>query len=247
MSAGRTGTLYLIPIGLGSDDPGALLPPAALGVLSRLTRFIVENPKSARRFLKSAGYPHPLREAGMATLDEHTAAAELPQLIAPLLAGEDCGLMSEAGSPAVADPGADLVRLAHEAGVRVVPLVGPSAILLALMASGLNGQRFEFHGYLPVDAGQRALRLRELEERAARAGATQIFIETPYRNDAVLQAALDHCRGDTLLCIAVDLTLPTETIATRTVAAWKKNRPSLNRRPAVFLLGSPDPASRKSR
>ena len=242
---GRAGTLYLIPIGLGSDDPRAILPPATHGVLSGLTRFIVENPKSARRFLKSAGYPRPLREASMATLDEHTAAAELPELIAPLLAGEDCGLMSEAGSPAVADPGADLVRLAHGAGVRVVPLVGPSAILLALMASGLGGQRFEFHGYLPVDAAQRARRLRELEDQSERAGATQIFIETPYRNDTVLQAALDHCRGDTLLCIAVDLTLPSETIATRTIAQWKENRPPLNRRPAVFLLGCPDTTFRK--
>jgi len=236
--AGRAGTLYLIPIGLGSDDPAPLLPPATRAVLSGLRRFVVENPKSARRFLKSAGYPHPLREAGMAMLDEHTAAAELPGLIAPLLAGEDCGLMSEAGCPAVADPGANLVRLAHERGVRVVPLIGPSAILLALMASGLNGQRFEFHGYLPVDAGQRARRLRELEDQAARAGATQIFIETPYRNDTVFQAVLDHCRGDTLLCIAVDLTLPSETIATRTIARWKKSRPPLNRRPAVFLIGS---------
>jgi 16S rRNA (cytidine1402-2'-O)-methyltransferase len=233
---GRPGTLYLIPTGLGSDDPGPMLPPAALAVLRGLCRFIVENPKSARRFLKSAGYPRPLSEASMATLDEHTAPAKLPELIAPLLAGEDCGLLSEAGCPAVADPGADLVRLAHRHGVRVAPLVGPSAILLALMASGLNGQRFEFHGYLPVDAAQRARRLRELEDQAARAGATQIFIETPYRNDAVFQAALDHCRGDTLLCIAVDLTLPSETIATRSIAQWKKNRPSLNRRPAVFLL-----------
>ena len=236
--AARAGTLYLIPIGLGSDEPGTLLPPATLDVLSGLRHFIVENPKSARRFLKSAGYPHPLREAGMATLDEHTAAAELPALIAPLLAGESCGLLSEAGCPAVADPGADLVRLAHERGVRVVPLIGPSAVLLGLMGSGLNGQRFEFHGYLPVDAGQRARRLRELEDQAARAGATQIFIETPYRNDAVFQAVLDHCRADTLLCIALDLTLPSETIATRTIAQWEKNRPSLNRRPAVFLIGS---------
>ncbi|HZM46046.1 MAG TPA: SAM-dependent methyltransferase [Burkholderiales bacterium] len=243
--AGRLGTLYLIPTGLGSGDTVPILPPATLAVLSGLHRFIVENPKSARRFLKSAGYPHPLSEASMQTLDEHTAAARLPELIAPILAGEDCGLVSEAGCPAVADPGADLVRLAHERGVRVAPLVGPSAVLLALMASGLNGQRFEFHGYLPIDAGQRARRLRELEDQAERTGATQIFIETPYRNDAVFQAVLDHCRDDTLLCVAVDLTLPSEAIATRTIAEWKKNRPPLNRRPAVFLLGCPDATPRK--
>ena len=241
----RTGTLYLIPVDLGNGDPRPLVPPAALAVLCGLRRFIVENPKSARRFLKSAGYPHPLREAGMVTLDEHTAATELPALIEPLLAGEDTGLMSEAGCPAVADPGAGLVRLAHARGVRVAPLVGPSAVLLALMASGLNGQHFAFHGYLPVEAGQRARRLRELDEEAAKTGATQIFIETPYRNDALLEAALDHCRADTLLCIAVDLTLPTEAVATRSVAEWKKRRPALNRRPAVFLVGCPGPKSQK--
>jgi len=243
--AARPGTLYLVPVGLGSDDPLPVLPPATLAVLSGLRRFIVENQKSARQFLKAAGYPHPLREASMATLDEHTRAAELPQLIAPILGGEDCGLMSEAGCPALADPGADLVRLAHERGVRVAPLVGPSAILLALMASGLNGQRFEFHGYLPVDAENRTRKLAELEDRAARALATQAFIETPYRNDALFQAMLDHCRSDTLLCVAVDLTLPSQTITTRTIAQWKKQRPLLTRRPAVFLLGSPDTASRK--
>jgi 16S rRNA (cytidine1402-2'-O)-methyltransferase len=234
----RAGTLYLIPTDLGGAEPRPVLPPATLAVLSGLTRFIVENPRTARRFLKAAGYRHPLREASMATLDEHTAAAQLPALLAPLLAGEDCGLLSEAGCPAVADPGADLVRLAHERGVRVVPLVGPSAVLLALMASGLGGQRFEFHGYLPVDSGSRARRLRELEEQSMRAHATQIFIETPYRNGAVFQALLDHCRADTLLCIAVDLTLPSETIATRTIAQWKEHRPSLDRRPAVFLIGA---------
>lgn len=237
VAAVRAGTLYLIPVGLGSSDPRSVLPPSTLAVLSGLRRFIVENPKSARRFLKSTGYPLPLREVTMATLDEHTTAAALPALIAPLLAGADCGLMSEAGCPAVADPGAGLVRLAHERGVRVAPLVGPSSVLLALMGSGLNGQRFEFHGYLPVDSGQRARRLRELEDETARTGATQIFIETPYRNDAVFQAVLDHCRGATLLCVAVDLTLSSETIETRTVAEWKKRRPPLDRRPAVFLLG----------
>ena len=243
-AATRPGTLYLIPVDLGGDDPRTALPPSTLVVLSGLRRFVVENAKSARRFLKSAGYPHPLREAAMATLDEHTAAAELPALLAPLLAGEDCGLLSEAGCPAVADPGAGLVRLAHARGVRVAPLIGPSAVLLALMASGLNGQRFEFHGYLPVAAGERARRLRALEDAAAH--ATQVFIETPYRNGAILEAVLEHCRGETLLCVAADLTLPSETIETRPVAEWKKKRPALDRRPAVFLLGSAGAATGKS-
>jgi len=230
------GTLYLIPVSLGEIDASAVLPQATLSAVRGLRTFIAENPKSARSFLKSVGYPRPLREAEIATLDEHTAAHELPALIAPLLRGEDCGLMAEAGCPAVADPGAALVRLAHMHDVRIVPLVGPSAILLALMASGLNGQHFTFHGYLPVGTGERKRRLRELEDIAARTGAAQVFIETPYRNDAVLHTMLEHCRGDTLLCIATDLTLPGESISTRTIAEWKKRPPALDRRPTVFLL-----------
>lgn len=230
------GALYLIPVTLGEIDASAVLPQATLSAVRGLRRFVAENPKSARRFLKSAGYPRPLREAAIATLDEHTPAHELPALIVPLLQGEDCGLMSEAGCPAVADPGAALVRLAHTHGVRIVPLIGPSAILLALMACGLNGQHFTFHGYLPVETRERKRMLRELEDTAARTGAAQVFIETPYRNGAVLQAMLEHCHGDTLLCIATDLTLPGESIATRTIAEWKKQPPALDRRPTVFLL-----------
>ena len=234
--AAPKGKLYLIPVTLGDTDAGSVLPEATLAVVRGLRRFIAENPKSARRFLRSAGFPRPLREARIDTLDEHTGKGELPGLMAPLLAGEDCGLMSEAGCPAVADPGADLVRLAHAHGVPVLPLVGPSAILLALMAAGLNGQRFTFHGYLPVESGERKRRLRELEDDAARAGATQIFIETPYRSAALLQAVLAHCRGDTLLCVAADLTLTGEFVATRAIADWKKKPPDLDRRPTVFLL-----------
>lgn len=230
------GTLYLIPVSLGEIDAAAVLPQGTLSVVRGLRSFIAENPKSARRFLKSVAYPWPLREAEIATLDEHTTADELPALIAPLLRGEDCGLMAEAGCPAVADPGAALVRLAHTHDLRIVPLVGPSAILLALMASGLNGQHFTFHGYLPVETAERKRTLRELEDIAARTGAAQVFIETPYRNGAVLQAMLEHCRGDTLLCIATDLTLPGESISTRRIAEWKKRSPALDRRPTVFLL-----------
>jgi 16S rRNA (cytidine1402-2'-O)-methyltransferase len=230
------GTLYLIPVSLGEIDAAAVLPQGTLSAVRGLRCFIAENPKSARRFLKSVAYPRPLREAEIATLDEHTTADELPALIAPLLRGEDCGLMAEAGCPAVADPGAALVRLAHTHDLRIVPLVGPSAILLALMASGLNGQHFTFHGYLPVETGERRRTLRELEDIAARTGGAQVFIETPYRNGAVLQAMLEHCRGDTLLCIATDLTLAGESISTRTIAEWKKRPPALDRRPTVFLL-----------
>jgi 16S rRNA (cytidine1402-2'-O)-methyltransferase len=209
-----------------------LLPEATRDVARGLRTFIVENAKSARRFLQAIGHPLPLREIEMHVLNEHTSDVE--PLLRLLVSGADCGLMSEAGCPAVADPGAALVRRAHAESIAVVPLVGPSSILLALMASGLDGQHFVFHGYLPADSAGRARRLEEIEAQAG--SATQIFIETPYRNAALLRSILDGCRGDTLLCIAVDLTLPTASVATRAIAEWKKKPPDLNRRPAVFLL-----------
>ncbi len=178
----------------------------------------------------------PLNTVTITTLDKDTPAAAIGGLLQPLLDGLDVALLSEAGCPAVADPGALLVRAAHEAGITVVPLVGPSAILLALMASGLNGQRFAFHGYLPVDATARASKIRELEQRSKREDATQIFIETPYRNDAMLQTLMEHGGDTTLLCVAAELTQPDEFIATRPIAAWRKKLPALNKRPAVFLL-----------
>ena len=211
----------------------SLLPPSTVETTRRLRTFVVENARSARGFLKAIAHPGPLQELKLLILDEHTR--DVAPLLAPLLAGEDCGLMSEAGCPAVADPGAALVHQAHEAGIRVAPLVGPSSILLALMASGMNGQRFAFHGYLPVEPAERARAIKALE---ARSGAeTQIFIETPYRNSALLSALLEHCRGDTLLCIAADLTLPAGFVCVRTIREWKKKLPMLDRRPAVFLLG----------
>jgi len=228
--------LYLIPTGLGSADPHVLLPAATQSVLPQLRHFIVENAKSARAFLKLINYPHPLQETVFATLDEHTPAAALPELLLPLKNGVPCGLLSEAGCPGIADPGAALVMRAHAAGIRVVPLVGPSSIVLALMASGLNGQRFVFHGYVPVDRTQRAKRLAQLESMSRRDDATQIFIEAPYRNESLLHAIFEVCRPDTWLCLAVDITLASERIFTQTIADWKKNPPRLQRRPAVFLL-----------
>jgi 16S rRNA (cytidine1402-2'-O)-methyltransferase len=232
------GILYLIPVALGSDEVIPVLSPALLGRLPGLRHFIVENPKSARQFLKAAAYPHPLSSAEFQVLDEHTAPAELPRLLAPLLAGHDCGLVSEAGCPAVADPGAALVRQAHAHGIRVVPLIGPSALLLALMASGMNGQRFAFHGYLPTDREEKRKKIQELERAARQADATQIFIEAPYRNQALLKTLLEACRPDTLLCLATDLTLPGESICTQTVSRWKEAPPDIQRRPTVFLLYS---------
>ncbi len=230
------GRLYLIPVALGGEDPREMLSPVTLGIIPGLRHFIAENPKTARRFLKQAGYPHPVSSVEIQALSEHTATADLPQLLAPLLEGHDCGLLSEAGCPAVADPGAELVRLAHRQGIRIVPLVGPSAVLLALMASGMNGQRFTFHGYLPIDREQRREKLLELERLSAQQDATQIFIEAPYRNQALLQSLLDTCSAETLLCLATDITLGSESIHTRTVAAWLKRPPAINRRPTVFLL-----------
>ena len=228
------GTLYLIPVGLGGGDARSELPSATLDIARGLATFFAENAKTARAFLKAIGHPRPLQKLSFHLLDEHTSEADIEPLVELLLKGENCGLVSEAGCPAVADPGAALVRRAHEAGVRVIPLVGPSSILLALMASGMDGQRFAFHGYLPVDKAERARRLKELEQRAR--GETQIFIETPYRNAAMLQSLLEHCRGDTLLCVAADLTLPGGSVTTRAISEWKKKPPALDRRLVVFLL-----------
>lgn len=234
MMTTRSGTLYLIPVSLGKDNAQAVLPGATLEAVRKLRAFIVEDAKSARHFLSAAGYPHPLQQTRFQILNEHTKESELEALLAPLLAGEDRGLMSEAGCPGVADPGEALVRRALDVGVRVVPLVGPCSILLALMASGMNGQHFTFHGYLPVDRLQRARAIKALESQAE--DATQIFIETPYRSAALLHALLEQCRRDTRVCVAADLTMPSELVQTRTVAEWKKQPPDLERRPAVFLL-----------
>jgi len=231
-----SGALYLVPTALGPGSVEASLPSAVQQTVRSLHGFIAENPKSARQFLKSVGYPLPLAQVPIAELNEHTPPAALPGLLKPVRAGKRVGILSEAGCPAVADPGAALVLLAHREGLRVVPLVGPSAVLLALMASGLNGQQFCFHGYLPVEREACAQTLRTLEKESMVGQRTQIFIEAPYRNNRLLQVLLDTCRDDTLLCLATDLTLPAERIATRTVLHWRAARPELQRRPTVFLL-----------
>lgn len=230
----RSGTLYLIPVALGEDNALAVLPGSTLEAVRELRAFIVEDAKSARRFLRAAAYPYPLQDTRFEILNEHTRQSELDALLAPLLAGEDRGLMSEAGCPGIADPGEVLVRRALDAGIRVVPLVGPCSILLALMASGMSGQRFTFHGYLPVDKARRAQAIKALEAQAE--NATQIFIETPYRSTALFHALLEQCRQDTRVCVAADLTLRSELVLTCTVAEWKKQPLKLDRRPAVFLL-----------
>jgi 16S rRNA (cytidine1402-2'-O)-methyltransferase len=232
-----SGTLYLIPVSLGPAAT-SLTTPAEVGARARgLDYFVVENARTARAELKRFEHPRPMRELDIRELPEKPGPADLDTLLAPLLAGRDAGLMSEAGCPAVADPGALLVRRAHEAGIRVVPMVGPSSLLLALMASGLNGQSFAFHGYLPVDEEARKKRIKELEAESARLSRTQLFIETPYRNDRMFEALRSTCGPETRLCIARDLTVESEWITTRRIAEWKKAAaPDLAKRPTVFLL-----------
>ena len=231
------GTLYVIPSLLGIVPPAAVLPQRTIEIARGLSHFVVETSKLARQFLKSLDPRRPLQAIAMSELNEHTAADRVQDLLEPARRGHDLGLITDAGCPGVADPGATLVRAAHAAGVPVVPLVGPSAVLLALMASGMNGQAFAFHGYLPVKPVAREAALRALD-RAAAGGATQIFIETPYRNDALLAAVLAVCRPALRFCAAVDLTLPTEQIVCRTVGEWRGTPPiSLAKRPAMFLLG----------
>lgn len=236
MGAAATGTLYLIPTPLGDTPLEQVLPEETRRIAARLTTFVVEHAKTARAFLKQVGTETPLQQLTLLELNEHTRANELDALLAPLLAGQDVGLVSEAGCPAVADPGADLVRLAHRHGIRVKPLVGPSSILLALMGSGLVGQRFTFHGYLPAKPEERAKALRELEKRAEKEDAAQAFIETPYRNRAMLDTILATCRDDTLLTLACDLTLESELLATKPISDWRTNQPAIDRRPCVFLI-----------
>ena len=231
------GTLYLIPVTLGDDNIAQVLPANVVTIAQQLDTFVVESEKSARHFLSTIKTTKPVRELTLNLLNEHTDDKTIPDLLKPLLAGKDVGLMSDAGCPAIADPGAKLVALAHQKGIRVVPLVGPSSILLSLMASGLNGQQFAFLGYLPVDKAQRIQKLKEIEKRAQTHKETQIFIETPYRNMHMLEALLSTCHANTRLCIASQVSMADEMIVTKTINQWKQNAlPDLHKKPTVFLL-----------
>ena len=231
------GTLYLIPVTLGDDMVQHVIPDYVLNVARKLETFVVESEKSARHFLSTIKTLKPVRELNLHLLNEHTDMKVLPDLLAPLLAGHNVGLMSDAGCPAVADPGAQLVQLAHKKGIRVVPMVGPSSILLSLMASGLNGQQFAFLGYLPVEKSQRNQKLKEIEKRSASHKETQLFIETPYRNQTMLDAILQTCHAQTQLCIACDVSLDSEMIVTKSIASWKTSAPiDIHKRPCLFLM-----------
>jgi len=229
------GKLYLIPSTLGESSSLDVLPPVILKVIENLKHFIVEDIRTARRFLKKIKPDIIIDELSFQVLNEHTPQDEIPNLLETLLAGNDAGLLSEAGLPCIADPGSLLVGFAHENGIKVVPLSGPSSIFLALMASGFNGQNFAFHGYLPVDKKDRIQKIKELEAAAYQKDQTQIFIETPYRNVQMVESLAQACRPYTKICVAVDLTLPSEKIII-SIASQCHLLKEINTKPAVFLL-----------
>ncbi|HUQ28306.1 MAG TPA: SAM-dependent methyltransferase [Usitatibacter sp.] len=233
------GRLYLLPAPLSPDTPPqAVVPGDVIARIRALDRFVAENAKSTRAWLAACGHPKAMRDIAITELNEHTADRDVPALLDPLLAGHDVGLLSEAGMPAVADPGSALVAAAHARAITVVPCVGPSSILLALAASGLEGQRFRFVGYLPAQAAGRREALLELERRSSRDRETQVFIETPYRNDALLAEALQSLKPGTRLAVAVDITSAQEWIAMDNVAGWRKRGAAIGKRPAIFLVAA---------
>lgn len=241
--------LYLIPVELSGAPLDSVLPCGNLNIVKNLRCFVVENLRSARRFLRRWDPAFPIDECEFHELNTHTERAGIGRWLEPLRQGQPIGLMSDAGCPAVADPGSDLVAIAQREGLRVVPLVGPSSILLALMASGFNGQGFSFNGYLPVGADERAARLQELERVARRTGMTQIFIETPYRNNKLLEQMSRVLHPDTLVCVACSLTDPEhESVLTRRASQWKAGGYDYDKRPAIFLMhvaGAAPEAARK--
>lgn len=230
--------LYLFPVGLSDTGAADVMPQVNIDLLRQVRHFVVENIRSARRFLKSVDRSINIDELTLTELSEHTPAEAVPTMLAPLKRGEAIGVISEAGCPAVADPGADLVAAAQRAGFKVVPLVGPSSILLSLMASGFNGQRFAFEGYLPIDEAARSKRLKEMQQRIVRERQTQIFIETPYRNNRLLAELCSKLPGNMLLCVASDITGSRQSIITRPLSAWAKATYDYNKIPTIFLLFS---------
>lgn len=230
------GILYLIPTSLGGDNITSIWPSGHVTLVNQLDEFIVENVRTARRFLRTAGYIKPFEEVRFHLLNKHTRSEELSEYLAAALIGKSIGLLSEAGCPCIADPGQAIVALAHFNRIRVIPLVGPSSILLALMASGFNGQNFAFNGYLPIPVSERTTTLKQLEQKVWNNGQTQIFMETPFRNNQLMHNMATILRNETLLCVACDLTLPDEFIKTQAISAWKKEMPDLHKRASIFLL-----------
>ncbi|WP_461534489.1 SAM-dependent methyltransferase [Sinomicrobium sp.] len=238
MSATNThrGTLFLIPVTLGEQAPLEVLPISVKRAIEQTDHFIVENEKSARRFIKKICPEKVQAELLLYPLNKHTDPGELPAFLQPCLDGKQVGIISEAGCPGIADPGAEVVAIAHQKGIRVEPLVGPSSILLALMASGMNGQNFAFNGYLPIDKSQRKQEIKTLEKRSTELKQSQIFIETPYRNNQMLSDLAATLQGNTLVCVACDITLPTQYIQTQKASYWKKHQIDLHKRPCIFII-----------
>ncbi|MCB9365451.1 MAG: SAM-dependent methyltransferase [Flavobacteriales bacterium] len=233
----ETGTLYLIPVTLGETPINQVIPEYNTQLINEIDTYIVENIKTARRFLKRSGITIPIPEITFYELNKRTQLEDLASFMKPLLAGKNVGVLSEAGCPGVADPGADIVDMAQQRNIKVVPLVGPSSILLSLMASGFNGQSFCFNGYLPKEQKERVAKLKELERRVYSQKQTQLFIETPFRNVNLFEDVLKNLNDNTKLCIAIDITLPTEQIITKSVIEWKTTKINLHKRPCIFLIG----------
>jgi len=230
-----TGKIYLIPVTLGGDDFLKVIPEKVISLTKLLRFFIVEDIRSARRYLRLIDKGFPINDAVFFELNKHTAESEILNYLDPVLKGSDIGVMSEAGLPAIADPGARIISLAHQRNLKVTPLSGPSSIILALIASGFNGQNFSFNGYLPVKPAERIAKIRQLEKRT-REGYTQIFMETPYRNQKMFESLIATCDNETMLCIASDITLPSEFIKAMKISEWKKNVPSLTDKLVIFVL-----------
>ena len=232
------GKLYLIPSLLGEVEPLEVLPMAVRKVIDMTVHFIVENEKSARAFIKKVHPGKSQEKLQIEVLNKYTQPEDIPGFLNPCLEGQHVGLISEAGAPGIADPGSDVITMAHEKGIRVVPLVGPSSILLAMMASGMNGQNFAFTGYLPIDKAERNKALRKLEKLSRDTGQSQVFMETPYRNNKLLNTILEQCNENAKLCIASEITLSSEFIQTHSISYWKKNTPDLEKKPTIFILSA---------
>ncbi len=229
------GKIYLVPVLLGGDDFRAVIPEKVIAITKNLRFFIVEDIRSARRYLRHIDKVFPSDSTTFFVLNEHTGDKEIGHFLDPVIDGSDMGIMSEAGMPGIADPGNKIISMAHRKGISVIPLSGPSSIIMALISSGLNGQNFCFNGYLPVKPEERATKLRDLEKRSHE-GYAQVFIETPYRNDRLMESIITTCKKETLLCIAADITLPTESIMTKSISEWRKEMPLLKNRLVVFVL-----------
>jgi len=230
------GKIYLLPNTLGDGNPGDVIPQRSYTVINEIDHFIVENEKNARRFLIKLGIKKPIDALQFFLLNKHTDKKQLQAYLKVVMQGNNAGVISDAGMPGVADPGAALVSVAHKNNIQVVPLVGPSSVFLSLMASGMNGQHFTFNGYLPIKGNERVQYLRKLEKRSFTEGSTQIFMETPYRNTQIIESIIKTCKPETMLCIAANLTLPDEYICTMSIREWRKNLPDLHKKPAMYLL-----------